>query len=80
VRIRYVELARSVIRVRARTRFGVRVRTDASSFRWRFAGRRGLAPAGLLVLRAPRAGRYRLYVDVNGHGAVARVIVRPRGG
>jgi len=67
-----------VIRVRARTRFGVRVVTDARSYRWRFAGGRGVSTRELLVLRAPRAGRYRLFVEVNGHGAVARVIVRPR--
>ncbi|MGH2997392.1 MAG: FlgD immunoglobulin-like domain containing protein, partial [Gaiellaceae bacterium] len=35
VKIRYIALARPVIRARARTRFGVRVATDARSFRWR---------------------------------------------
>ena len=79
VRIRYVELSRTSIRVRARTRFGIRVRTDAATFRWRFAGGRGVARPGLLVLRAPRPGRYRLFVNVNGHGAAARVVVVPRG-
>ena len=78
VQIRYVELGRSVIRVRARTRFGVRVDTDARSYHWRFAGGRGVSTDELLVLRAPRAGRYRLFVEANGHGASARVIVRPR--
>jgi hypothetical protein len=78
VRIRYVELGRAAIRVRARTRFGVRVRTDAERFRWRFAGGTGTARPGLLVLRAPRAGRYTLFVEANGHGARAPVVVRPR--
>jgi hypothetical protein len=78
VRIRYVELARDAIRVRARTRFGVRVATDAARFRWRFAGGTGTARPGLLVLRAPRAGRYTLFVEANGHGDRARVLVRPR--
>jgi len=74
--IRYIELAREAIRVRAQTRFGVRVRADAKSFRWRFAGGRGTAKPGLLVLRAPRnPGRYTLFVEVNGHGDRARVIV-----
>jgi hypothetical protein len=76
VHIRYVDLARDVVRVRAGLRFGVRVLTDARSFRWRFAGGRGTAEPGLLVLRAPRnPGRYTLFVDVNGHADRARVIV-----
>lgn len=76
VRIRYVELARDLIRVRAGLRFGVRVLTDAASVRWRFAGGRGQAEAGLLVLRAPRkAGRYTLFVEANGHADRARVVV-----
>ncbi len=78
VEIRYVELARNVVRVKAGRRFGVRVRTDADSFGWRFAGGRGTATPGVLVLRAPaRAGRYTLFVSVDGHGARARVIVEP---
>ena len=79
VRIRYIELARPTIRARARTRFGVRVTTDAARFTWRFAGATGRARPGLLVLRAPRkAGSYRLFVEANGHGAKARVVVTPR--
>jgi hypothetical protein len=76
--IRYIELARSTIPVLAQTRFGVRVSTDAKTFRWRLAGRTGIGTPGLLVLRAPDAGRYQLFVDANGHGARARVVVRPR--
>jgi hypothetical protein len=78
VTIRYIELARTTIPVTAQTRFGVRVTTDAKSFRWRFAGRTGIGTPGLLVLRAPDAGRYQLFVEANGHGARARVVVRPR--
>ncbi len=78
VTIRYIALARTTIRALARTRFGVRVTTDASTFRWRFAGRVGVGSPGLLVLRAPRAGRYLLVVEANGHRARARVVVRPR--
>ncbi len=78
VTIRYIELARTTIPVTAQTRFGVRVSTDAKSFRWRFAGRTGIGTPGLLVLRAPDAGRYLLFVEANGHGARARVVVRPR--
>jgi hypothetical protein len=77
VTIRYIELARTTIPVAAQTRFGVRVRTDAKTFRWRFAGRTGVGRPGLLILRAPRAGRYMLFVEANKHAARARVVVRP---
>jgi hypothetical protein len=81
VTIRYIVLARSTLRARARTRFGVRVTTDARTFRWRFAGGTRVARPGLLVLRAPRKpGRYTLFVSANGHGARARVLVLPRPG
>jgi hypothetical protein len=78
VTIRYIELARTTIPVVAQTRFGVRVTTDAKAFRWRFAGRTGVGRPGLLILRAPRPGRYMLFVEANKHGARARVVVRPR--
>ena len=79
VAIRYVTLGRARITAPARTRFGLRVQTDARTFRWRFAGASGTARPGLLVLRAPRrAGRYTVFVSVNGHGARARVRVVPR--
>lgn len=75
VEVSYIALGRETIRVRARRRFGVRVTTDAASFTWRFAGGSGRARPGLLVLRAPRAGRYTLFVSANGHAERARVIV-----
>ena len=78
VTISYIELARTTIPVVSETRFGVRVISDASAFRWRFAGRTGVGKPGLLVLQAPRAGRYLLFVEANEHGARARVVVRPR--
>jgi hypothetical protein len=81
VRIRYVTLGRGVVRVPAGLRFGVRVRTDARAVTWRFAGGRGTAGPGVLVLRAPRdQGAYTLFVVANGHAARARVIVVPRAG
>jgi hypothetical protein len=80
-RIRYVELGRETIRAQARTRFGVRVTSDAETVRWRFARATGRTQPGLLVLRAPRRpGRYTLFVDANGHGSRASVVVRPRAG
>jgi FlgD Ig-like domain len=79
VSIRYIELGRELVRVRGGTRFSVRVTTDASSFRWRFAGGAGTAEPGRLVLRAPRRPRrYELFVVANGHGASALVVVSRR--
>jgi hypothetical protein len=78
VRIRYIELARNVIRARARLRFGVGVSTDARNFRYRLAGRTAVARGNFLVIRAPRSGRYRLYVQANRHADSALVIVRPQ--
>lgn len=80
-RIRYVELARDRVEVPARARFSIRVRSDAETVRWRFAGGTGRAEPGPLVLRAPRRpGTYTLFVEANGHGARAtvRVVPRPR--
>ncbi len=80
VTIRYVELARDVVRARAGTRFGVGVLSDARTVRWRFAGRTGTRSAGLLVLRAPRKpGRYTLFVEANRRADRATVVVRARG-
>lgn len=78
VELSYIALGRSTIRAAARTRFGVRVTTDAAGFSWRFAGGTGTGTPGLLVLRAPRAGRYTLYVEANRHADKATVIVSPR--
>jgi hypothetical protein len=80
VRVRYIELARNVIRARAGFRFGVGVSTDAPNYRYRFAGRRGIGGGRFLRIRAPEEeGRYRLYVRANRHADSALVIVRPRG-
>lgn len=76
VRVRYVELGRTTIRVRAGSRFRVRVSTDSPSVRWRLAGRAGVAARNRLVLRAPaRPGRYRLFVAVKGRADSAHVVV-----
>ena len=78
VELSYIALGRSTVRAKARTRFGVRVTSDEKGFCWRFAGRTGTGEPGLLVLRAPKAGRYTLFVEANGHADKARVIVTPR--
>lgn len=78
VRVRYIELARNVIRARAGFRFGVGVSTDAPNYRYRFAGGRGVGGGRFLRIRAPEeAGRYRVYVQANRHADSALVIVRP---
>lgn len=76
VRVRYVELARDRVEVVAGRRFGVRVSTDATSYRWLFAGERGAGSAELLVLRAPETpGTYTVYVTVESHADKADVVV-----
>ena len=79
VRIRYIDVRPHVLRPLAGARIGFRVVADARRIDWRFAGRTGVSRPGLLVLRARRAGRFRLVVSVGGHTAQALVIVRPRG-
>jgi hypothetical protein len=75
--VRYVELSRQRIDAVAGKRFSVRVLTDADSYRWLFAGRRGVGRRQVLVLRAPdEPGPYTLYVTVGGHAARAPVDVR----
>ena len=77
VHVRYVSLGSDHVTVRPGRRFTLGVASDAERVDWRFAGRRGTSPPGLLVLRAPRRpGRYTLFVVANGHGARARVTVR----
>jgi FlgD Ig-like domain len=74
--VRYVELARDRIEVVAGRRFSVRVSTDALTYRWIFAGERGIARRRNLVLRAPETpGRYRVVVSVRGRADSADVVV-----
>ena len=76
VRVRFVQLSRERIEVVAGKRFSVRVMTDASSYRWLFAGNRGVGRREVLVLRAPETpGSYSLYVTVGGRAARAAVDV-----
>ena len=74
--VRYVELARDRIEVVAGRRFSVRVSTDALTYRWVFAGERGIARRRNLVLRAPETpGEYRVIVSVRGRADSAEVVV-----
>ena len=76
VLVRFVELSRERIEVVAGKRFSVRVHTDADSYGWLFAGRRGVGTREVLVLRAPdEPGAYALYVIVGGRAARAAVEV-----
>jgi hypothetical protein len=76
VRVRFVELSRERIEAVAGKRFSVRVLTDATSYRWLFAGKRGAGTRQVLVLRAPETpGAYSLYVTVDGRAARAAVNV-----
>jgi FlgD Ig-like domain len=76
VRVRFVELSRDRIEVAAGKRFSVRVFTDATSYHWLFAGRRGVGRRQVLVLRAPEdVGTYTLYVTVGDRAARAEVDV-----
>jgi hypothetical protein len=76
VRVRFVELSRERIEVGAGRRFSVRVLTDATSYRWLFAGRRGVGTRQVLVLRAPdEPDSYTLYVTAGGSAARAEVEV-----
>jgi len=74
--VRYVALRRDRIEVVAGRRFSVRVSTDALTYRWIFAGDRGIARRRNLVLRAPEtAGEYRVIVTVRGRADSAEVVV-----
>jgi hypothetical protein len=76
VRVRYLDLGLERIRARPGTRFGVRVKTDVRRYGWLFAGRQGSARSRYLVLKAPKKpGTYRLFVEANGHGDQAAVVV-----
>ena len=79
VRIRYVEIRPHVLRALAGTRIGFRIVAGARRVDWHFGNSGGTTRPGLLVLRAPKPGRYRLVVTVNGHKAQALAIVSPRG-
>jgi hypothetical protein len=75
VRIRYIELARHVIRVASGGRIVVRVSTDAHAYTWRIGPRHGRVHQQRLVLAAGAPGRYRLVVSERGHRDSALVVV-----
>jgi hypothetical protein len=77
VRIRYIQVRPHVVRVRAGTRFSVRVGTDAVRYTWHIGSRGKKARGHVLTIRAGEPGRYVLRVAANGHVARIVVLVRP---
>ncbi|HUF00932.1 MAG TPA: hypothetical protein VMN35_00775 [Gaiellaceae bacterium] len=76
VRVRYVALSRERIEVVAGRQLSVSVSTDATSYRWRFAGRTGTGRSPMLRLRAPdEPGTYSLYAVVGEWADRAEVVV-----
>jgi len=77
--LRYIEVAQPHIHARAGSHFTVGIRTAASKFSWRFAGKHGSGHGKVLHLRAPsRHGKFRLVVTEHGHSASAIVSVGRR--
>jgi hypothetical protein len=91
VRIRYVDVAKNVVRVRRGGVLRFRVATDALPFRWVLSRQRQpqapvlvrTSSGNAVAVRLPRslkAGRYLLEVEASGHGDSALVFVtRARG-
>ena len=74
--VRYIELTRERIEVGAGQRFSVGVLTDAVSYRWLFAGERGIGRRRALVLQAPETpGTYTVYVSLGGRFADSAEVV-----
>jgi hypothetical protein len=77
--VRYIELTRRRISVRAGARFTVGVRTRSSRYTWRLGRHHGAGRGRVLQLRAPtRRGTYHLLVNEHGHTTTAVVKVRKK--
>jgi FlgD Ig-like domain len=77
--LRYIELSRRRVSVRAGAHFSVGVDTRSSRYTWRLGRQHGAGHGRLLRLRAPaRHGRYHLRVNEHGHTASAVVKVRKK--
>lgn len=74
--VRYVELRPHVVRVQTGRRFGFRV-LNAKSYAVHLGSLHARRSGRLLILRAPKPGRYVLRVAANGHVARAIVVVTP---
>jgi hypothetical protein len=79
VRVRYLDVTPSRLRVRPRRLITVRVSTDYPRYAWRLGRRRGSARVHALKLRAPaRPGRYALRISAGGRRQTTVVVVRRR--
>jgi hypothetical protein len=75
--VRYVELARKALTVRAGGVIALRY-SGAGTVRWRLDGRTGISRRGTVRIRAPLTpGRYGLFVLQDGHADRAIVTVAP---
>jgi hypothetical protein len=74
--VRYVELRPQLLRVTTGRRFGFRV-LNAKSYSVHLGSLHTRRSGRLLILRAPKPGRYVLRVNANGHVARAVVVVTP---
>jgi hypothetical protein len=79
VRVRYLEVSPSRLRVRPRRLITVRISTDYPRYTWRLGRRRASARAHTLKIRAPATpGRYALVIRAGGRRDTASVLVRRR--
>jgi hypothetical protein len=79
VRVRYLEVTPSRLRVRPLRLATVRISTDYPRYTWRLGRRRASARAHTLRVRAPATpGRYALVIRAGGRRDTASVLVRRR--
>jgi hypothetical protein len=79
VRVRYLEVSPSRLRVRPRRLITVRISTDYPRYTWRLGRRRASARAHRLRVRAPATpGRYALVIRAEGRRETVSVLVRRR--
>jgi FlgD Ig-like domain len=79
VRVRYLEVTPSRLRVRPRRLVTVRISTDFPRYTWRLGRRQASARAHTLRVRAPATpGRYPLVIRAEGRRDTATVLVRRR--
>ncbi len=77
IRVRYLEVTPSRLRVRPRRLITVRVSTDYPRYTWRLGRRRSSARAHALRARAPATpGRYALTISAGGRRQTTSVLVR----
>ena len=75
--VRYIEVRPGLVRAKTGTRFGFRVITNAKRYTVHLGSLHARRSGRLLILRAPKPGRYVLRVAANGHVARAIVVVTP---